>query len=613
MEETQHSPVSAELGNGSLDSFTWVDEIDADMDMDLALALSLSLQGQIKEPRGGAGDSKSAQSDDLAQGEEGSESPAWQLPPSLDQIETGESDKQKKTDDGKNKHNNEMVQSDGERYLPLSEVTDNDEQLAIAHANKESKRAMNSSFSGKAWNFVQRVLEEHQNLTIDKAAAMATLKVETVGTDDMLIMVERLLEAQFEFSGKDTQVDIGYHYTRIENLEKIKENGLLSKAERQECGVVSNYNGSVWGDGVYTANNPYAYQKFGPIGLLVARLKGTSGPAKRRGCGFVGDTAIASAGSSNEMVILAKSYQCIPLVQFQRLDRPDDAAEKALRQIHGKLQGIVDVFLNNGIKTNIKCLERPHTIRPTFPDKRAIPYRKVRKLGPDMKSRPDTKVLGLSWYQVWKASNLGPVSTIESNWEHARSSPYKSETYHKPSTQSLELSKGLSAESMRISYYSKETLVCDTVGTLVIIYTLQEENTSKMTRHIEYMSDKQENRDILERLKFAYCSGAIHQDALIPHRISPFLPFPDYASVCGTALDALGIPEASQCDSTSYLVASINRILDEVKEKPCCKITSEAQPSLLNSAKPLGFEECFDLIASTNKQSLKERQSLVRR
>ena len=603
MEETQHPPGCAELENESFDYGKWIDDVAEGMDMDLALALSLSLQEQRNEHQGGAGHSENAQSNELAQGEEGKESSASQVPQGLDQLEASEGDTQRKTADEKGKSNNELVQSDDESKLPLSVSAQNDEQLAIAQANEESKHAMNSSFSGKAWNFVQTVIEEHQSPMMDNTAAMTTLKVETVGTDDMLIMVERLLEAQFEFSrkDKDTQVDIGYHYTRSENLEKIKENGLLSKAERQECGVISNYNGSAWGDGIYSANQPYAYQNFGPIGLLVARLKGSSRPATRGGRGFIGDTAIANAGCSNEIVILAKSYQCIPLVQFQRLDRPDDAVEKALQHIHGKLQEIVDVFLNNRIKTDIGSLERPHTVRATVPYRRATPCRKLRKVGSAIHPRPsavDTKVPGLNWYQVWKATKSGPVPTSESNWEHARSSPYKSETYRKSSTQSLESSKNLPSGSMRISYYSKETLVCDTVGTIVIIHAFQEEDTLKMTNHVEYIPDKQENRDILERLKFAYCSGAIHPDTLIPRRISPFLPFPDYALVCGKALDVLGIPEASQCDSSSHLVASRNKILDEVKQKPCPKIA--ARPSL-NSGNFHGFDECFDLMASTNK------------
>ena len=47
---------------------------------------------------------------------------------------------------------------------------------------------------------------------------------EPVAVDDMVEMAERMFEAQatFGLEQKPTLVDIGYHYTRNDNLERIQ-------------------------------------------------------------------------------------------------------------------------------------------------------------------------------------------------------------------------------------------------------------------------------------------------------------------------------------------------------------------------------------------------------
>ena len=61
-----------------------------------------------------------------------------------------------------------------------------------------------------------------------------------------------------------THKDIGYHYTDQRNLVHIRTHGLLTKAERKENKVHSTkQNASVFGDGIYTANNETNFSKYG--------------------------------------------------------------------------------------------------------------------------------------------------------------------------------------------------------------------------------------------------------------------------------------------------------------------------------------------------------------
>jgi len=272
---------------------------------------------------------------------------------------------------------------------------DLDEQLAIFQTQEEHEIAMKSTFSGKAWTFVEAVVEEHKRLS-----KSGGFKMDTVAVDDMLAMVERFAEAHsvFKFDGKDT------HYTRGDNLDQIQTTGLLTKVEREAKGVENNYNGSAWGDGVYTGNNPHAFSSYGDIGLLVARLKGHSIPATCRGRGFKGDTAIANEGSAHEMVILSQSYQCIPLLYFRRVDAYGCHVFEIIWTFHCKLQEIVDTLFNNGTKTGLNHSQLPAhwsvdiSRRPTLP-------------------RPPTRpvpVSGPSSYQLWKRKTSDLVFELPS-------------------------------------------------------------------------------------------------------------------------------------------------------------------------------------------------------
>ena len=147
----------------------------------------------------------------------------------------------------------------------------------LASPSKELKE-MTSSTYGKAILAVQEIIA-FVTKTKTTHPILSQYNVDTVAQDDMVFLAKQMLDLREEFKAKKLpyRIDIGYHYTNASNMAEIRTNGLLSKADRESRSVKSNFNGSVFGDGIYTAENPTAFQHFGEVGLLVGRLQGKSG------------------------------------------------------------------------------------------------------------------------------------------------------------------------------------------------------------------------------------------------------------------------------------------------------------------------------------------------
>jgi len=135
-----------------------------------------------------------------------------------------------------------------------------EEQRAKSHesAQKEAEASMLTSTTGKAWKFVEQVLDLHKKLSVTTAAATtprgkdgAVTEIGPVAVDDMVFTTERVLQAQEEFRAakRPVTVDIGYHYTRSKNLSSIQQDGLMSRPERDASKVESKFNGSAYGEG----------------------------------------------------------------------------------------------------------------------------------------------------------------------------------------------------------------------------------------------------------------------------------------------------------------------------------------------------------------------------
>ena len=89
---------------------------------------------------------------------------------------------------------------------------------------------MLSSHSGKAVLLVQEVIAL-ANQVNQAYPSLKEFNIQSVSTNDMTYLAEQMLGKQAEFAEKNhpTHVDVGYHYTGIDNLPKIKTHGLMSK------------------------------------------------------------------------------------------------------------------------------------------------------------------------------------------------------------------------------------------------------------------------------------------------------------------------------------------------------------------------------------------------
>ena len=199
--------------------------------------------------------------------------------------------------------------------------------------------------------------------------------INEVSVDDMVYLAERLLGQQQDFVDRNipAYVDLGYHYTSIENTEKIRENGLLTKSERAHQNIqVLKKHGSAFGDGIYTANNPIACSGYGAVGLIVARLQGTNVrvPFALKVHNFHVDEDVKSicgdkiteamiqdedfnddgwpTNDYNHEVVLRSSSQVLPLVKYSKTLIKTSKGRKCIQQFESSLQSILDGLFNKG-------------------------------------------------------------------------------------------------------------------------------------------------------------------------------------------------------------------------------------------------------------------------
>ena len=114
----------------------------------------------------------------------------------------------------------------------------NDEFLAASlqqqdFDEKENRRkaeldSMAQTLDGRAWLIVNEVLDLHRRL--ESSAPGLT----PVSVDDMVFLAKRFLECQADFQSNawPSHVTIAYHYTKWQHMDSIKEDGLMSLADR---------------------------------------------------------------------------------------------------------------------------------------------------------------------------------------------------------------------------------------------------------------------------------------------------------------------------------------------------------------------------------------------
>jgi len=206
---------------------------------------------------------------------------------------------------------------------------------------------MQSSITGKAWTFVESILK----LQIDDICAIAK--------DDIVYLTERLLQAQMDFKNQKLpyHVDIAYH--QFENLDTIKTSGLLSRSEREQNNIYTNFNGSAFGDGIYCSKNPakHASYRYGDTTILLARKGKETTQMVHRYHNTANIDAKRDFNTlvlpSHDFCVLKSCCQCVPLFRFHQslLQRNGYEEKKSflpkLANFHREVQNLLDKSRNN--------------------------------------------------------------------------------------------------------------------------------------------------------------------------------------------------------------------------------------------------------------------------
>jgi hypothetical protein len=170
---------------------------------------------------------------------------------------------------------------------------------------------MTTSNQEKAKLFLDALTELHESLQqADTTGTANHIKILEASPDVLQRLVQRVLDKQVQFEHLNicNLIDVGFHYTKAENMERICTDGLLTLKERTERKIASLHNGSSKGDGIYTCDDHLAYRdSHGPVGLIVARLTGNVTFNHREP---------GAAYMKGSLVVLRNSAQCVPLIQF---------------------------------------------------------------------------------------------------------------------------------------------------------------------------------------------------------------------------------------------------------------------------------------------------------
>ena len=198
----------------------------------------------------------------------------------------------------------------------------------------------------------------------------ASMRIEPIGKDDAVFLAEKFLACQqnFKAQNKPIHVQLGYHFTRARNIEKIRTDGLLTIEDRLATNNENTKRSAFFVEGIYVGTNPFAFTKYGQVGLMVAIVKGAERKVGRRSKPTVPSTIDTVIGNKtgespyHDEVILRQSCQVLPLVIFPRKHIVDGDATfpQTLMSIHKRIQHVLDKYFNSGVQTSmVRAVENP--------------------------------------------------------------------------------------------------------------------------------------------------------------------------------------------------------------------------------------------------------------
>ncbi|KAG7365222.1 hypothetical protein IV203_038425 [Nitzschia inconspicua] len=166
-----------------------------------------------------------------------------------------------------------------------------------------------SGFSMDAKNMQNRLF----NLKPQKGSFQVTMDEHSFLQCDSKFLHKR---QQLKNAGRPYEVKVAFHYTKQCNMVGIKTEGLLLSKARDS---------SVFGTGIYVANNPYAFRFHGGKGIMVLILAGSQTQTFIRNTerndntkfdSFVGNKHCNASTHFFQETILTSSEQVLPLFHF---------------------------------------------------------------------------------------------------------------------------------------------------------------------------------------------------------------------------------------------------------------------------------------------------------
>lgn len=265
-------------------------------------------------------------------------------------------------------------------------------QLKLAEENAAPENDNFAKNSETALEFVEQLTTLYLGLLQDLPHLH---DVSLLASDDVVGLAERLLQCQsaFQQDKKPHAVTLGYHYTDDSNIPSIRETSLLSRPERQLHNTGPTEGGSRFGDGIYFANNPVAFNNYGDTGMLVAMIKGRTSSH----CDSVNTDSVIGNRMNNrsfeyseeeiefwdETVVKATS-QCLPLLVFRKPIHPEDD-EYFLDQLwlaHCRLQACLDNLFNRGVPTTLSRVIPPTSYNDRLESAGGVLHRQFQSVAP---------------------------------------------------------------------------------------------------------------------------------------------------------------------------------------------------------------------------------------
>jgi len=215
-------------------------------------------------------------------------------------------------------------------HFPADMSTDQEYAIHLAREEKRPRQerriqqmlgelhSMSQTPDGRALLFVEDI-----HAVPDRTGA------EPLSKDDMVYMAKRFVLFREELARKGRTFDIsfGWHWTTRDSLETIRESGLMCRTEMKSTGIKpAKIAGSVYGDGIYVANNCETFRRYGDTCLLCLILRGR---VSMHGDGQTGyDTVIGNKktkpkiGHPNNEIVLQRCDQIFPV--FIVTDRSEE-------------------------------------------------------------------------------------------------------------------------------------------------------------------------------------------------------------------------------------------------------------------------------------------------